>query len=100
MKLNRAERDNYVVTYSTDPPLSGTVEASFDDGKTWHDGTPNAGGWAWLVAGPDFDAATLTPPMDPNDTVATIEGSTTPLLRLKDDPIVDVAKGPGIRLWG
>lgn len=32
--------------------------------------------------------------------IATIEETTAPLLRLKDDPVVDVQRGPAIRLWG
>lgn len=96
MKLNRAERDNYVITYATDPPLTGTVQASFDGGENWIDGTPSAGAWAWLVYGPDFD---------PTEVSMTAEGTaitdtTTPLLRMADDPVLDVVKGPSIRLWG
>ncbi len=95
MKLHRAERDNYVLELSTDPPLSGTWEASFDSGETWADGTASLGAWAWLVAGPDFDAAAVG--MSDEGTV--LASSVTPLLRLKDDPVLDVQRGPSIVLW-
>lgn len=99
MKLHREERDNYVVAITVEPSLTGTWQASFDDGETWIDGTPSSGNWAWLVAGPDF--ADDPDGLDPDDTVATITVSPTiPLLRVKDDPVLDVEKGPAIRLWG
>lgn len=98
MKLHREERDNYVVAITTDPPQSGTWQASFNGGTTWIDGTNGADGWSWLVAGPDFNAAANG--LDPDDTQATIAESTTPLLRLKDDPVLNVEAGPAIRLWG
>jgi hypothetical protein len=97
VKLHRAERDNYVLTITVDPPLTGTWEASFDRGETWVDGTPVGDAWAWLVFGPDFV---------PADVGMTAEGteiptSVTPLLRLKDDPILDIAPTvPSIQLWG
>lgn len=106
MDLLPYERDYYVVSYTTTPALTGTVEASFDDGDTWHDGeattvdvdgdTVNA--WAWLIAGPDYEADELDPEQNPDDTVATISTSVVPLLRLADDPILDGKKGPRINL--
>lgn len=98
MILARTERDNYVVTATTDPPLDGTWEASFDGGATYVEGTPTDGDWAWLVAGPDFVGEDVG--MDDADTVAVIATTTTPLLRLKDDPVLDVEPGPIIKLWG
>lgn len=96
MQLHRSERDYYVVEITTDPPLSGDYEASFDEGATWVTGTLAAEGWSWLVAGPDFA------PESSEDSVltdATLTASVDPLLRIKDDPVVDVAQGPPINLW-
>lgn len=99
MKLNRAERDYYVVTITTTPELDGTWEASFDDGATWIAGTNTSGDdWAWLVAGPDFDDD--PDGLNPADTQATIAEATVPLLRVADDPVLDIERGPAIRLWG
>lgn len=95
MKLHRAERDYYVITATTDPPLSGTWEASFDDGTTWVDGTAVGDSWSWLVAGPDFDHTTV----GMSDEGTALENSTTPLLRIKDDPVLDIQHGPTIQLW-
>jgi hypothetical protein len=97
MKLHRAERDNYVLTIVTDPPLEGTWEASFDGGNTWHDGDPASGTWTWLVAGPDFEL-----PGDPGwtDEGVQLTHSVKPLLRVKDNPILDVQEAPEtITLW-
>lgn len=96
MKLNRAERDYYVLTISVEPALTGTWEASFDGGTTWVEGTLTTGAWAWLVAGPDFVADDV----DMSDEGVVLETSTTPLLRIKDDPILDIERGPSIVLWG
>lgn len=97
MKLHREERDNYVVSVTVDPPLDGDWEASFDDGETWVDGTENIDGdWAWLVYGPDFDATEVGMSVEGVE----IATSTTPLLRIKDDPVLDIQHGPPIRLWG
>lgn len=99
MKLNRAERDYYRVSITVDPPLTGTWQASFDDGTTWIDGTTVDDDLVWLIAGPDFDA--VAEGLDPDDTQATITGEVVPLFRLKDDPVLDVEKARGaIRLWG
>lgn len=95
MKLHRAERDNYVLTIGTDPPLAGVWEASFDGGDTWVDGTANEDAWAWLVAGPDFVADEVD--MTAEGTV--LDGSVAPLLRVKDDPVLDIQSGPSIVLW-
>lgn len=97
MRLHREERDNYVVGISVEPDLTGTWQASFDGGTTWIDGIATDDNWAWLVAGPDFNATDVG--MTDGDTVATISRSVQPLLRLKDDPIVDVQRGPTIDLW-
>jgi hypothetical protein len=95
VRLHREERDNYVVAVSTDPPLAGTWEASFDNGETWVDGTASGDAWAWLVAGPDFVAADVG--MTDEGTV--LDTSVSPLLRLKDDPVLDVQRGPTIQVW-
>lgn len=96
MKLHRAERDYYVLTITTDPPLSGTWEASFDSGETWVTGISESGETSWLVAGPDFVAADV----DMGEEGVVLERSTTPLLRVKDDPVLDIQDGPSILLWG
>lgn len=98
MRLHREERDYYVVEITATPPVSGTWQASFDDGATWVDGSSTPDGWAWLVAGPDF--ADDPDGMDPElDTDATISQTMMPLLRVKDDPVLDVEAGPTIELW-
>lgn len=98
MKLHRTERDYYVLSITVTPDLTGTWEASFDDGATYHEGTLTDGRWSWLIAGPDFDAASVG--MDDPPTVATIHRKTDVLVRLKDNPVVDVEKAPvPITLW-
>lgn len=97
MRLNRAERDWYSVAISTTPPLDGTWQASFDNEVTWIDGTHNDDGtWGWLLAGPDFAAATVG--MDPADTDATIAQTVTPRLRVADNPVLDIEIGPRVNL--
>jgi hypothetical protein len=96
MQLNVIERDNYVLDIKTTPTLAGTPEASFDDGVTWHEGTPSDSYWAWLVAGPKFNAAASG--LDAADTVATITHKTKPLVRIKDAPVLGVRSGPAIIL--
>lgn len=96
MKLHRAERDNYVVTVAADPPLSGTWEASFDNGETWVDGTAVGDSWAWLVFGPDFNPTAVGMSAEGTE----IPASAAPLLRIKDDPVLDMQRGPSIQLWG
>lgn len=96
MKLNAAERDYYVLQITTEPALDGTWEASFDGGANWADGTETDDGWAWLVAGPDFEASAVG--MDDADTIATIVTATRPLVRLKDNPVVDIERAPTIRV--
>lgn len=98
MDLLRWERDYYDITYETDPPLTGTVEASFDGGQTWIPGTPSGSHWTWLLAGPDYVADELDPEQDPDDTQFTITGRTIPKLRLADDPVLDGKNGPPITL--
>jgi hypothetical protein len=95
VKLHRAERDNYVLTINVTPELAGTWEASFDEGDTWVDGTLDDEQWSWLVAGPDFDAAAVGMSVEGT----TLDGSVTPLLRIKDDPVLDIQSGPSIVLW-
>ena len=97
VRLNRAERDWLVLDITTTPTLTGTWQASFDRGETWIDGHPSAGGWAWLLAGPDFDADSVT--MDDDDTDATITADVLPLLRIADDPVLDVEQGPRVQLY-
>lgn len=118
MKLHRSERDYYVVTATTDPPLTGTWEASFDQGATWIPGTlaHSDDGWrdsrgqvitdatgavitdapSWLVAGPDFDAIGVGQSF--TDTDAIIDATVVPLLRIADNPVLDVERGPRIQL--
>lgn len=117
MQLRRSERDWYILVLSTTPALSGTWQASFDAGATWINATVTQSetGWvsggkpikdtagnlvttaqAWLLAGPDFDAAAMG--MDPADTAATVTGEVVPLLRIADNPVLDVEQGARIRL--
>lgn len=99
MRLNREERDYYVLDITTAPALSGTWQAAFVADPTpddWFDGTQTDDGWAWLVAGPDFSAPDVD--MNPDDTVAVIPRTLRPLVRLKDDPVLDVKVAPAIRL--
>lgn len=95
MKLHREERDYYIVTIAVDPPLAGTWEASFDAGETWIGGTPTGDSWAWLVAGPDFVATEV----GMTDEGTQLTSSVRPLVRLKDDPVLDVQYGPSISVW-
>lgn len=94
MKLFRQERDYYVLAITTTPALTGTWEASFDGGDTWIDGVASGDNWTWLVAGPDFDAAAVG--MNPADTKATITTAVSPLLRNKENPVLDIQQGPSI----
>jgi hypothetical protein len=94
VKLRRQERDYYVVSIVTSPALTGTWEASFDQGETWIDGTPSDDNWAWLVAGVDFDAAAVG--MNSADTKATITTAVVPWLRNKENPVLDIQTGPSI----
>jgi hypothetical protein len=102
MQLQRTERDYYVLSITeitTEPePVTGTWEASFDNGANWYPGSLNEGQWSWLLAGPDFDAASVG--MDDPPTIFTITKKVTPLLRIKDNPVLDVQKAPDpITLW-
>ena len=96
MRLYREERDYYVLSIVTSPALAGVWEASFDGGETWVDGEASDDNWAWLVAGPDFDAAAVG--MSPAETKATITAATQPRLRNKENPVLDVQTGPSIVL--
>lgn len=98
MRLHRQERDYYALTIATTPALTGTWEASFDGGDTWIDGVESDGAWTWLVAGPNFDAAAVG--MNAADTKATINNALIPLLRNKENPVLDVQFGPTITLRG
>lgn len=96
MKLNRTERDYYAIQMTTTPPLDGTLEASFDEGKTWVAGVLDSEAvWTtWLVAGPNYDASAHG--QDPADTQAVITKNTVPIIRLKDNPVLLVENGPKI----
>lgn len=96
MKLQKRERDYYVVEIETIPALAGVWEASFDNGTAWATGSDTVDGWAWLVAGPLYVAGDVG--QNPAATQATITAYTKPLLRIKDDPILDVEYGPEIFL--
>jgi hypothetical protein len=99
VNLNRAERDYYVLAITTDPALTGTWEAAFVSNPAngdYVDGTNTGDGWAWLVAGPDFDAAEVG--MDDADTDATVTAKIRPHVRLKDNPVVKIDSAPLIRL--
>lgn len=98
MQLFRGERDWYVLDITTVPAIEGDWEASFDGGTTWITGHPTDDDkWAWLLAGPDFDAAAVG--MDAGDTDATITASSvTPQLRIKDNPVLNIEQGQFIHL--
>lgn len=115
MRLLRAERDWYAVGITEDvspSALTGPWEANFTGDPTnvdgWkegqqitvHVGPADAGedvvAWAWLVAGPDYDAD--ADGEDATDTVAVITGDTCPLLRNATDPVLDIEDGPEIYL--
>lgn len=97
MQLFRGERDWYVLDITTVPAIEGDWEASFDGGTTWITGHPTDDHYAWLLAGPDFDATDVG--MSAGDTDATITTrSVTPLLRIKDNPVLNIERAPGIYL--
>jgi len=96
VRLNRAGRGEYSLSIDLNPPIAGTWQASFDGGVTWIDGVPSSGVWSWLVAGPDFDAEDVG--MDPAATKAVISSSVIPLLRIANNPILDVEYGYLINL--
>lgn len=95
MDLLPWERDYYVISYDTDPPLIGTVAAKFDDDTDWIDGTPTDGNWAWLIAGPDWVAEDGE---TEDDTDYTVTKRVVPQLKLVDDPVTDGKNGPPINL--
>lgn len=102
MQLQRTERDYYVLSITEltlfPPPVTGIWQASFDHGKTWHNGTLVENLWSWLLAGPDFDAASVG--MTDPPTVFTITKKVKPLLRNADDPVLTVQDAPKyITLW-
>jgi hypothetical protein len=97
MQLHRTERDYYVLEIEVLPEMVGTWEASFDGGETYVAGTPQGENWAWLVAGPDFDAVAVG--LDPLDTGATLLTDVEPLVRCIEDPVVNVEDAPKIELW-
>jgi hypothetical protein len=104
MQLQRTGRDYYVLSIkelTTIPdPVTGIWQASFDHGKHWHNGTPAGEDnlWAWLLAGPDFNAASVG--MQDPPTIATITEKVRPLVRNLDDPVLSVQKAPQeITLW-
>lgn len=97
MNLNRKERDWYRLDIMTNPPQVGTWQGSFDEGFTWVDGTQSVEGlWCWLLAGPEFDASSVG--LDPSDTDAVIIESVTSLLRIKEDPVLNIETGTMISL--
>lgn len=96
MDLLRWERDYYDITYETNPPLTGTVEASFDGGANWIDGTPSGDHWTWLIAGPDWVAEDGESAADTNYTLT--KSRVVPKLKLVDDPVTDGKNGPAINL--
>lgn len=108
MDLYPWERDYYVQYIKPDPEVTGTWQASFDQGATWHDGLATTAeveidgvmetvdAWAWLVAGPTF--ASMNDGLDLNETKATITEDQKPWLRLKESPIMDAKVGTSIKL--
>lgn len=97
MILNKLARDFYSLLITTDAgedePASGW-EVSFDGGETWLLGEETTPGQVrWLVHGPDFDPVGVS--VAPSTLIAT---GVTPLLRLVDNPTVDIERGPSIIL--
>jgi len=90
--LNKRARVFYALIIETDLPTSGW-EASFDGGATWLPGEEVNGNTRWLIHGPDFDPTGITPA-----TSTLIATGVTPLLRLIDNPEVDIERGPSIIL--
>lgn len=91
MKLDRNARDNYEVTITTNPEVTGW-EASFDGGTTWAAGTVHpvtADTWVWLVAGPNVTQDTA---------VAVITRRLTPKVRAIENPLIVVYDAPPIIL--
>jgi hypothetical protein len=105
MDLYPWERDYYVQYIELDPPIVGsTWEASFDGGATWKTGVSTmvevdgveVEAWAWLVAGPDYNATDVG--QSDSDTQATITESLKPKLRIKDNPVLNGQLGEKIKL--
>lgn len=101
MQLKPWERDYYVISYETNPPLTGTLAASFD-GDAWINGTATTAtvdgeevdAWAWLIAGPDWVAEGGE---DEADTDFTMDATRViPRLKLVDAPVTDGKSGPPI----
>lgn len=83
------------ITDADDQPVTGSqIEASFDDGTTWH-AADTGGTWPrWLLDGPDYDP--LKPGMPPAPDGVTpirITGRTPYLVRAITAPEVEVAAG-------
>jgi hypothetical protein len=92
MELHPRARKFYAVNITVTPVVSGNWQASFDNGETWVDGSPDPDVptiWRWLMAGPL--AETIA-----NTTV--LSSSVDPLLRIVDSSEVEVVDGPPIYL--
>ena len=90
MNLSTHAREFYTLTITTDPPVAAW-QASFDDGRTWHDGQPTGGDTRWLLRGPTVPEDTARP-------AAPITRSVRPLIRATDDPEIVVRGAPYIIL--
>lgn len=93
MRLSPRGADDYVLTITTIPVMSGW-EASFDGGASWVAGTPDVVDpttYRWLMVGPLVDPVPVAP-----HTVLTID--VEPLVRAIDNPKIIVRKAPWIAL--
>lgn len=93
MNLNPHGREFYGFTPTFDPPVEGSIEASFDDPDVWIPGEADPdtpGGYRWLLAG-------HLAPM--GAAVARIDHSMTPDVRAVDSPEIPARKAdvPPIR---
>ena len=87
MILHRHAREFYTLTITTDPPITGGWEASFDAGQTWVPGEPAGASWRWLLAGTQA-------PTDQPCTIVT--RSVSPLVRAIDHPEIVVRAAPTV----
>ena len=92
MYLNEAARKFYDLEVITDPVLPG-LEASFDNGLTWHEGEAVLGGFRWLVAGPRFNHATRE-----TNQVDILLPTVVPKVRISAAPQFEIQDAPPITL--
>lgn len=95
MDLEPQARKYYQLKIVTNPVVSGTWSASFDDGATWVLGESQPdNNWRWLVAGPTFDETNAVVA----DYTTIREPVTQVLIRLEGNPEVLVEEASTIYL--